>query len=272
MALDLAPLWDFARPAVSEQRFLAAMGEAVGDDRLILRTQVARTHGLRRDFARALAVLDEMAPEVARAGPEARARHALERGRCRVSAAHPRDAVTAADRDRARADYEAAATIAREAGLDALAVDALHMLALVDTDPADQLRRNRDALALAAASVQPDARRWEAPLRNNIGLTLHGLGRFDEALAEFRQAVVLREAQSNPGATRIAWWMVAWTLRSKGDHAEALAVQQRLAREGDEAGEPDPHVYAELVQLHRALGQPEAAAAAEARRQALAGP
>ena len=97
MALDLAPLWDFARPAVSEQRFLAALGEASGDDSLILRTQVARTHGLRRDFTRALAILDEMAPEVARAGPEARARHALERGRCRVSAAHARDAITAAE-------------------------------------------------------------------------------------------------------------------------------------------------------------------------------
>lgn len=269
MALDLAPLWDFARPAVSEQRFLAAMGEALGDDPLILRTQVARTHGLRRDFTRALAILDEMAPEVARAGPEARARHALERGRCRVSAAHARDAITAADRDLARADYEAAAAIAREAGLDALAVDALHMLALVDTAPADQLRRNREALAVAAASGQPDARRWEAPLRNNIGLALHASGRFDEALTEFRQAVMLREAQANPGATRIAWWMVAWTLRSMGDHAEALAVQQRLAREGDAAGEPDPHVFAELVQLHRALGDSEGAAAAEARREAL---
>jgi hypothetical protein len=30
MALDLAPLWDFARPAVSEQRFLAALGAAAG--------------------------------------------------------------------------------------------------------------------------------------------------------------------------------------------------------------------------------------------------
>ncbi|MET0351689.1 MAG: tetratricopeptide repeat protein [Rhizobacter sp.] len=270
MALDLAPLWDFARPAVSEQRFLAALGDAAGDDRLVLRTQVARTHGLRRDFARALALLDEMAPEVARAGPEARVRHALERGRCRVSAAHPRDTVTPAGRDRARADYEAAAALARQAGLDALAVDALHMLALVDGDPAGQLRHNREALSIAATSTQPDARRWEAPLRNNIGLALHSLGRFDEALDEFRQAVVLREAQSNPGATRIAWWMVAWTLRAKGDHAEALAVQQRLAREGDEAGEPDPHVYAELAQLHRALGDTGAADAADARRQALA--
>jgi tetratricopeptide (TPR) repeat protein len=270
MALDLAPLWDFARPAVSEQRFLAALGEAAGDDPLILRTQVARTHGLRRDFARALSILDEMAPEVARAGPEARVRHALERGRCRVSATHPREAISPADRDQARADYETAAALAREAGLDALAVDALHMLALVDTVPADQLRRNREALSVASASTQPDARRWEAPLRNNIGLALHGQGRFDEALAEFRQAVVLREAQANPGATRIAWWMVAWTLRSLGDPAGALAVQQRLAREGDEAGEPDPHVFAELAQLHRALGDAEAAAAAEARRQALA--
>ncbi|MBK6472340.1 MAG: TfoX/Sxy family DNA transformation protein [Betaproteobacteria bacterium] len=50
MAIDLAPLWDFERPDVSEQRFRNALEKAAGDDALILRTQIARTYGLRKDF------------------------------------------------------------------------------------------------------------------------------------------------------------------------------------------------------------------------------
>ena len=40
-AIDVAPLWDFARPDVSEQRFRAALATASGDDALILQTQIA---------------------------------------------------------------------------------------------------------------------------------------------------------------------------------------------------------------------------------------
>ena len=59
-ALDLDALWDFRDPARSEQRFQDALAKADGDDALILRTQIARTHGLRRDFDRARTVLREI--------------------------------------------------------------------------------------------------------------------------------------------------------------------------------------------------------------------
>ena len=41
MTIDLTPLWDFARPDVSEQRFRAALANATGDDALILRPPIA---------------------------------------------------------------------------------------------------------------------------------------------------------------------------------------------------------------------------------------
>jgi tetratricopeptide (TPR) repeat protein len=269
MPVDLATLWDFSRPDVSEVRFVSALDGATTDDRLILQTQIARTHGLRRDFDRALAVLRGIAPDLAAASPEAQARHALERGRARVSAAHVRRDVTAADRDAARADYRHAAEVARAAGLDALAVDALHMLAVVDDAPADQLRWNREALALAIASPQPDARRWEAPLRNNLGLALHATGDLPGALAEFEQAHTLRARGTNAGATRVAAWMVAWTLRGLGRTDEALAQQEQLREACEAAGAPDPFVFDELVLLYEALGRSADAAVARARRQAL---
>lgn len=53
MTFDLSMLWDFSQPDVSEQRFRAALASSTGDDALnSLQTQIARTCGLRGDFAR----------------------------------------------------------------------------------------------------------------------------------------------------------------------------------------------------------------------------
>ena len=94
MAIDLTPLWDFSKPELSERRFRAALETAKGDDALILHTQIARTHGLRKGFAKAQAVLTTIEPQVKTAGHEARARYALELGRTYASATHPRETQT----------------------------------------------------------------------------------------------------------------------------------------------------------------------------------
>lgn len=269
MALDLAPLWNFNDPALSEQRFQAALATATGDDALILQTQIARTHGLRKDFARAQQILRELEPRLAGAGAEVRVRHALEFGRTLSSPVHDAATQTDAVKTQARAAYDRAFTLAKSAQLDDLAIDALHMLAFVDTEPADQLKWGREALAVALGSKQPSAQKWEASLRNNIGYALHQLGRYDEALSEFRQAVVLRERGTDAEATRVAHWMVAWTLRALKRNDESLAIQQRLERECDAAGAPDPYVFEELEILYRERGETAFAEAAAARRKAL---
>ncbi len=264
MTLDLATLWDFSDAALSERRFRAALESTRGDDALVLMTQIARTYGLRGDFAGARAVLAGIAAEIEAAGPEPRVRWHLELGRTDASAAHPPGT---ADPERARPEYDRARALASAAGLDALAVDAIHMLAFVDTAPTAQLEWGRAALAIATSSTQPAARRWEPSLRHNIGCALSELGRDSEALDEFRRAVTLREQGSDAEATRVAHWMVARTLRRLGRLDEALAIQQRLERECTAADAPDPHVFAELALLHRERGE-EALAA---RYEALAG-
>ncbi len=271
-AVDIAALWDFNDPAGSEQRFLSALAGAQGDPALILQTQIARTWGLRRDFERARATLAAMAPRVATAGPEVQARHALEWGRSWASPRHRADEQTDATRAQARQAFDQALAIARGAQLDALAIDVVHMLAFVDTAPADQLKWAREALVLALASNQPAARRWEASIRNNLGYALHQLGRFDEALAELQQAHQLRLQAANPRAEREARWMVAWTLRSLRRTDEALAMQLQLLADNDAAATPDGYVFEELATLYRERGQPgdaERAAAYERRRAAL---
>ncbi len=269
MALDLQALWDYADPAASERRFRDALTGAKGDDELILHTQIARSHGLRRDFERARTILRDVEPRLAAAGPEARIRHALEWGRTFASATHPKDAVTDDHRAEARRAWQRALATAREHRLDALAIDAIHMFAFVDTAPADQLKWGREALTLAQRSSQPAAQRWEASIQNNVGYALHQLGRHDEALTHLRAAIPLRDAQGKPQAVREAWWMVAWTLRALDRNDEALTIQQRLEREHDAAGTSDEYVYEELEALHRKRGD-AAAAGAYARKLAAA--
>jgi tetratricopeptide (TPR) repeat protein len=254
MAIDLAPLWHFGEPEVSEQRFRSALSTATGDDALILQTQIARTYGLRRDFAKAQAILNSLEPQIQTAGAEARARHALETGRTYASATHAPESQTDEAKARARAAYMRAYEVAKSGQLDGLAVDALHMLAFVDTAPSDQLKWGQEALAIAQASSQPSAKNWEASLRNNVGYALHQLGRYDEALSQFKQAVVLRERGTDLQATRVAHWMVGWTLRALNRIDEALQTQLRLEREHEAAGAPSPYVFGELELLYHAKG------------------
>ena len=258
-AVDLSSLWDFSRPDVSEQRFRAALLTASADDALILRTQIARSLGLRRDFERAREELRAVAKELDRAGAEARTRYFLELGRTYASAAHPAELQTPQASELARSAYRQAIELARTASLDGLAIDAIHMMAFVDTGAADQLTWAEEALRIVESSTQPAARRWEASIRNNLGFALHQLGRYDEALVQLRQAVTIRERGTSAEATRTAHWMVARTLRVMGRVDEALQMQLRLEREADLAGEPDRYVFEELRLLYASKGEPDRA-------------
>jgi tetratricopeptide (TPR) repeat protein len=268
MAIDLEPLSDFSKPALSEQRLRAALATANRDDALILQTQIARTYGLRRDFARAQGILRSIEPQILTASAEARVRHALEFGRTLASATHASESQTPEVKELARSAYLRAFELAKAERLDGHAVDALHMLAFVDTAPLDQLKWGQKALAIVDASTQPSAKKWEASLRNNVGYALHQLGRYNEALIQFRQAVALRERALDAEATRAAHWMVAWTLRALERLDEALEIQLRLERECDAAGAPDPYVFEELEILYRARGDNVRASQYSERRKA----
>ncbi|HKO68286.1 MAG TPA: tetratricopeptide repeat protein, partial [Burkholderiaceae bacterium] len=222
MAIEIEPLWNFNQPALSEQRFRAALAGASRDDALILKTQIARSVGLQGDLAGAQQILNSIEEEVASASTEARARYELEVGRTLASAKHEGESQTRDVKGRARARYLRAFELAKGGQLDALAIDALHMLAFVDTAPSDQLKWGEQALAMALESTQPAARKWEVSLRNNVGYALHQLKRYDEALAQLEKAVLLRERADDAEATRAAHWMVAWTLRSLNRPDEAL--------------------------------------------------
>jgi tetratricopeptide (TPR) repeat protein len=257
MQAELASLWNFSNPEQSEQRFLAALANATPDQALILQTQIARSFGLRRQFDRAQDILAGIQTQISSASIEAQIYYALELGRSYASAKHTNpspDAIATA-----RAAYLQAYALAQGHN-DALAIDALHMLAFVDTAPQEQLHWAEAALAIAVSSANANAQKWQASLRNNAGYALHQLGRLDEALAQFKLALQLRLASQDAPAIRIAYWMIAWTLRSQGQLDEAINIQLRLEQECAAAGQPDPYVFEELAALYQAKGDASRAA------------
>ncbi len=269
MTIDVSTLWDFNKPELSEERFRSALSTASADDALLLQTQIARTYGIRRNFSRAQQILSDIEPQIQNASIETKVRYYLELGRTYSSATHPPESQTPDVRELARSAYMQAAELAQNGKLDSLAIDALHMMTFVDTAPEDQLEWNCKAMALMQSSSQPDAYKWEGSLHNNTGYALHLLGRYEDALAEFKQALAAHERGGNPQKIRIADWMIAWTLRMLGRLNDAVEIQLRLEKEWDEAGEPSPYVFEELEILYKALNNDEKAEFYAARRKAI---
>jgi len=248
-AATIVEMWDFADPAKSEQRFRDALADASGDWRLELETQIARSYSLRSRFADAHRLLDEVEPKLGSAGAKPRLRYLLERGRTFNSAG---------DKAAARPLFLQAWDLGQAAGEEDLAIDAAHMVAIVEGGES-ALAWNRRALALAERARDPAGRRWRSSLLNNIGVELNGLGRHEDALASFRQALDAYIERGDPRTIRIARWMIAHTERLLGRNAKALDTQLALEREWAAAGETDPYVLEEIAALYEALGEPEKA-------------
>ena len=238
MGTDLRDLWDFSDPVGSEQRFRTVAAESEEPAATRAMTQLARALGLQERYDDAHAVLDALVATE----PESRVRLALERGRLLRSAGDPNPS---------RPHFDQAAAEARETGLEELEVDALHMLALV-ADEADRLAAHQVALARAREATAPAARDWDASLLNNIGIEHADAGDHRAALTAFRHALASRERIGDDARTRVARWMVAWSLRHLGEVDEAREVQLALRAELDALGEHDPYVDEELELLGQA--------------------
>lgn len=252
LASELLGLWNFSDPSGSERRFRTLLGRVQGDPEAeaVVRTQIARAEGLGRRFDDAHATLDAVEGSPTARGARVAVRLALERGRLFNSAR---------DSGRARPLFARAWERAQAAGEEALAIDAAHMLAIVETDPVLEATWNERALALAEASSDPLARRWRASLLNNLGWTRHGGGRHAEALELFTRALAAREEMGDAASIRVARWCVARVLRSLGSVDEALALQRRLEAEWGAAGAPDGFVFEEIAECLLVLGRGEEA-------------
>jgi ketosteroid isomerase-like protein len=252
-AIDIDNLWEYADPAASEQRFRAALADAQGDAALELQTQVARTYSLRKRFDDAHRLLDDIEPQLSRAGVAPRVRYLLERGRTFNSAG---------DRPRARALFEDAFQLGQSTGLQGLAVDAAHMVAITHRGSDAAVDWNRRGLALARASSDPKGRSLIPAMLNNSAWDLLDQGRAGEALPWFDDALAAWRERARPAQIRIAQWSRAHVLRKLGRHVDALAQLEQLRAEHGDAAERDGFVHEEQGENLLALGRAADAAPA----------
>lgn len=236
--MDIDAYWEYAEPAASESRFRAALPAAQGGERLEILTQIARTYSLVKRFDDAHKLLDEVHPQLAGAGTRANVRYLLERGRTFNSAG---------DGSRARGLFTDAWGLASDAGLEGLAVDAAHMVAITCAGTADAAPWNERGLALARRSADAKARALIPALLNNSAWDLHDLGRYGEALPLFEEALKEWIAREQPRQIRIARWSVARCLRSLGRYQEALDAQRALEAEYAALGEVNEDVRQEIA-------------------------
>jgi tetratricopeptide (TPR) repeat protein len=260
---DFDSLWDYNDPAGTEVRFRALLPgmHAAGDTGYLaeLLTQIARTLSLQQRFEEAHRALDEAEALLPKATPRARVRYLLERGRTYNSSKR---------KEEARPLFMQAWELASAEGEDFYAVDAAHMVAIVEP-PERQLVWLELAMNRARESTDPRARGWLGSLYNNAGWTYHELGRYDDALATFQKGLEWQRQAGKEAEARIASWTVGRALRSLGRYEEALRAQLENLRVCDDMGESDGYVEEEIGECLLALGRDEEARPHFARAYAL---
>jgi tetratricopeptide (TPR) repeat protein len=234
-------LWDYNQPAATEARFRELLPQLADDParQAELLTQIARAQGLQRHFDEAHATLDSVEAQMAIIPVRVRIRYLLERGRVYRSSGMV---------DAARPLFLEAWEVAQPAGEDDYAIDAAHMLGIIEP-PAGQRRWNHLALELTERTTDPNAKRWAGSLNNNLGWSYFEEGDYATALTCFTNALTAREAQGKAGPIHIARWSVAKTLRRLGRVDEALVIQEALAA-AEQLGGPDGYVYEELGECY----------------------
>lgn len=235
----LRPLWDFDDLDTSEQRFRAQLAQETTDaGRAEVLTQLARVEGLRGNYEQCDVGLDE-----AEALGGAEVRVLLERGRRARSSGQPGVGLS---------EFKRAFELARDRGEDVLAVDAAHMVAIVE-DMEDWTARG---VEIAASSDDPGVRYWLGPLYNNVGWSRYEAGDAAGALEAFELALASRERDDpRPYPLEVARYAVGKALRAAGRADEAAAALERCVAWAAEAGVKDEFFHEELAEDYAALGR-----------------
>lgn len=181
-------LWNYQAPAATEKRFrdLLPLARSSNDRgyRAELLTQIARARGLQNRFDDAHQTLDQVERMLDNSIPRARIRYLLERGRVFNSSNHSAQALHC---------FHQANDLATETRELSLQIDAMHMIAIAETDPHVQLKWNLEAIDLTLRN--PTESRWLYALYNNTGETYLLLKDYPSALEMFQNLANLDRKQ-----------------------------------------------------------------------------
>ena len=251
---DFDKLWNYEDPAATEAKFRELLPAAEkGKDRgyyIELLTQLARTQSLQRKFDKAHEILDKAMKLISADHIVPRIRFMLERGRTYNSSK---------EYEKARELFHAAYLQSEKYGEDNLAIDAVHMLGIVDKDE-ESLKWNNLAIEMAERTTDEKAKSWLGPLYNNTGWTYHDMGEYDKALSIFEKNVEWHTKKNSGMQLYIAKWSVARCLRSLGRVEEALEMQMALRGKDNEMYScEDGYNAEEIAECLFALGRAEEA-------------
>ena len=251
---DFDKLWNYDDPAGTETKFRELLPKAEkGKDSayyIELLTQLARTQSLQRKFDEAHEILDKVMKLLKPEQIVPRIRFMLERGRTYNSSKVY---------DKARELFLAAYMQADKYEEDNLAIDAVHMLGIVDKGE-ESLKWNELAIQMAEDTEDEKARGWLGSLYNNTGWTYHDMGEYDKALELFERNVVWRTERKSGMQLYIAKWSVARCLRSLGRTEESLEMQLALRGKDSEMYScEDGYNSEEIAECLHALGRAEEA-------------
>lgn len=249
---DFDKLWDYSDPAGTEKKFkeLLPAAERSKDKGyyIELLTQLARTQGLQMKFDEAHKILDKAMKLIKTEHVRPRIRYMLERGRTYNSSKVY---------DKARELFMAAYQQAEKYGEDNYAIDAVHMLGIVD-EGEESLKWNELAIEMAEKTPDEKAKGWLGALYNNTGWTYHDMGEYHKALELFEKNVVWHTERKSKMKLGIAKWCVARVYRSLGRLEEALNKQIELEKWFKETGlDEDGYIYEETGECLLALKKPE---------------
>lgn len=250
--IDFDTLWDYSHPKETEQKFISLLTQAEESGNIgylaELLTQVARSQGLQGKYDIAHVTLDRVEKLLTKDLVVAQVRYLLERGRVFNSTSRLMDALPL---------FLNAWELGIQSGEDHYAVDAAHMLGIVESTPEKRMEWNLKALDYAERN--PKASRWLGSLYNNIAWAKVDNGNLQEALELFKLALAFRKEQGNPMSVFIAKWSVAKILRLLGQVEDSIVIQKELLAETEQNTVPDGYVYEELAECLLSLNKAQEA-------------
>lgn len=231
--------WNYNKPEESEKKFRELLFSTdikeLPDTHIQVLTQIARAQGLQRKFDDSHSTLDLVSNLITDDTKTALIRYHLERGRAFNSSGK---------KEKSKSHFLQAYKIALKINADFYAIDAAHMLGIVeDSDKA--LIWNEIAIHLAEDSKDKRAKKWLGSLYNNTGWTYHDKQEYEKALEFFEKNVEWHKDAQKEKRTEgyfIAKWTVARVMRSLERIQEAYKMQCELLEEKKQ-NNTDPSGY-----------------------------
>lgn len=224
---DFDRYWgELGEPQAVEEKLLELVpqAEALEDKSIYLQmlSQVALAEALQGKFDEAHGTLDKAEGLLKPEYDLACVRILLERGRVFQQAG---------DVEKARDFFEKSYRLSMKRGYDAHAINAAHMVAIVEPRLEDKIRWNEIGLDIGNRTEEVIGKTWLGSLYNNLGRDYMEAKEFEAALENFKKALEIEKEGGYVPRIRIAEYSIANAMRELGSLEEAEEILLGLEKE-----------------------------------------